>query len=920
MLLKNKEAIKKRYSGLFEKIIEANCSDIDLKIEEGKLFYRDIELDFQKEIDAQNIKSTDTLFVHGFGMGNTVKNLREKFPKTFIVVFETNPCVLKNALDIKDLSDIINDTKTIIVVLDENAEETISYVFKVLEKRLYWGNLIQANTPNYDKVDFYDLKYMQDLIYKNITPIILNRNTLINKSKQITENIIKNIPSVINGGFIEDLSDKFKNKPAVIVASGPSLSKNIDLLNDIQDRAVLIAADSVLSTLKLKGIQADFACGVDYQTINVGKYSSILADKKRSKTNYVCADGVYFSIPKLFEKSFLHYTAMSFMELYKDIIGQKTKKYFGINAVTHMAIQLAYVLGANPIIFIGQDWAYSGGMDHAKGASIDGALPKDVIWVKGNYEEKVPTTPTLYSGLKLVENIAETLSKDGYEFINATEGGAFIKHTTVMSFKEAIDRYMQKTLNKDFLSGKKEADYNDFVLRTKEIKKNLESIIKDSSKALKLDKQVLKTWKKAKNENLIKKDVEIVNSINDKITFNSVFQSAVSNFYFKEFFEFNREEMDIEGQDIQKRIEQSIRYFTLIKDKASSVKKYVDNLYKYLNLEKRFKQNREKFLEKIDNIVEMLSLYFEFKNIYDGIELAKQSLELYPDNASLYYWYAKICSLNRFMYKESLEYFEKALKIDPEFKKAKFDYEVQKKIIPSHLILAKNELNRKNFISAKNLIQRALEHDPDNKEVQRWMDVVGEMAKSQKDLERQELLFKQLKMESDAFDEYEKIMDFVRQEELDKAYEKLLYLYEKYGAFGDIPFLLGSIMIDKKRFDEAEKYLKEAVELIPFQPLVYVALGKLYLMIEDYYNAKENLEKALEMNDKLAPEISDALGNLYYEFGEYEKAIKTFQNFLPFSDDKKKTILKIALCYKELGMINEYNILTDKIRELNNSN
>jgi len=919
MLEKNKRALKKRYKDLAQRIENCICNE-NIRIEDKRLFYNDIELDEKKEVGKAHIKSVDTIFIHGFGVGNTIKSLQEKYPKITIVVLEKNLCILKKVFETIDLSDIISNQKIIILSIDENAKEKIDSIIKLLTQRLYWGNLIQVNIPNYDKAQIYDLKEIQDLIYKNVTPILLNRNTLMNKSRQIVENIIKNIPSLIAGGSIEDLDDKFKNKPAVIVASGPSLSKNIDLLKDIKDRCVLIAADSVISTLKNLKITPDFICGVDYQTINVEKYKAILEDKEKNSTNYVCADGVYFSIPKLFERSFLSVEPMSFMELYKDLIKESKKKSFGVNAVTHMAVQLAYVLGANPIIFIGQDWAYSGGMEHAKGASIEGSISKDIVWVKGNYEDKVPTTPTLYSGLKLVEDIAANLTKEGYKFINATQGGAFIDHTEVMSFQEAIDRFMDKKIDKGFLSVTKQLEYDSFIKKTRQIKKTLEDIVKNSSKALKLDKQVLKVWKNTKNEDFIRKEVEIVNKINDEITFDKVFQGAVSTFYFKEFFYFNQEEMDIEGQDVGKRIEQSIKYFTLIKEKTSSVKKYVDSLYKYLSLEKKIKQNKDKFLSKIDDIVAILSLYFEFQNIYDGLNVADEAIKLYPNSASLYYWRAKLSSLNRFMYKESLRDFEKALELDSNFKKAKFDYEVLKKIIPSHLILAKNEINRQNFIAAKNLVQRALEHDPNNKEVLKWMDVVAEMAKSQKDIQKQKLLFEQLKMESEAFEEYERVMEFVRKEELDKAYEKLLYLYEKYGAFGDIPFLLGSIMIDKNQLEQAEKYLKEAVELIPFQPLVYVALGKLYLMLEDYFNAKENLEKALGMNDKLVSEISDALGNLYYEFGEYEKAVKTFQDYLPYSEDKKKTVLKIALCYKELGMIKEYNVLMDKIRELDNSN
>ncbi len=919
MLEKNRDAIKTRYGAIIDKIENCN-NESSIKVENNKMFYDETEVDFNIEINSK-LNSVDTIFVHGFGAGNMIKQLRKKYPKVFIVILENNFCVLQSVLSVFDLSDIILDEKIIVSLFnDDNATTAISSLIRSLEPRLRWGELVQFVTPGYDKIRFYKIRQMQDIIFKAISPILLNRNTLIGKSRQIVENAIRNLPSMIDGGYIEDFNDYFKDKPAVIVASGPSLNKNLHLLKDAVSKCVIIAADSVISTLKSIDIIPDFACGVDYQTVNVEKYKSVLKEKEKSSVKYVCSDGVYYSIPKLFQKSFFQYTPMSFISLYGDIIGESRKRQFSANAVTHMAIQLAYVIGANPIIFIGQDWAYSGGMEHATKASVEGELPKDVIWVKGNYENKVPTTPTLYSGLKLVEDMASILSKDGFEFINATEGGAYIEYTKLMTFKKAMNDYMKNDIDKTKLDRKKNVTYAPFIKRTREIKRDMGKIIKDSSKALRMAKSILKTWKNSKKEEMIQEDVGIINKINDDITFNNIFQSLISSFYFKEFFYFNKEEIDIEGQSVEERINQSVKYFGLIKTKSSSVKRYIDELYKYLILKRKYLENEEKFLRQLDKVIELIGLHFNFKDIYEGLDLVDKALEIYRENPVLYYWKAKLFSLNRFMHKDSLEWFGKSVELSPDFKKAKFDYEIEKKIVISHLILAKRALERGEFISAKKLVQRALEYEPDNKDVQHWFNVIEQIASSRRSAQRQKLLFKQLKMESEAFEEYERIMEFVKKEELDKAYEKLLYLYEKYGAFGDIPFLLGSIMIDKKNLEDAEKYLKEAVELIPFQPLVYVALGKLYLMKEDYFNAKENLEKAMSMNNKLVSEIADALGNLYYEFGEYEKAIKIFQEYLPYSDDKKKTVLKVALCYKELGLIEEYNILMNKLRELDSSN
>ncbi|WP_022671270.1 6-hydroxymethylpterin diphosphokinase MptE-like protein [Hippea alviniae] len=919
MLEKNRLALKEK--GILE-IIE-NCEDDpNIKVEDDKLFYGDIELDEKRKV-KENVKPIDTIFLHGFGYGNTLKILREAFPETVIVVLESNPCIIKKTLEHKDLSEIILDKKVIIAIIKniEIAQKNITTVIKILNQRLNWSDVIQFTSPNYDKVSFYKIKEIRDILKKELSLIIVNRNTLINRSVHMSENILYNIPSLAKGGYIEYFNDRFKNKPAVIVASGPSLSKNVGLLKEIQDKAVIIAADSVISVLKDIDVEPDFVCGVDHQQINENKYSPILKEKKRRKSHFVGADGIYFSIPKLFKHSFFELSGGSIGYLYSDIFEKPKKKHFSLNNVANIAIQLAYIMGANPIIFIGQDWAYSGGQDHAKGVFLSGGLPKNVIWVKGNYEEKIPTTETLYSGLKIVEEIIKSTKNEGFKYVNATEGGAYIEGTEVISFKEAIDKYLKERIDKSFIKKPRiELKHDAFIRKTEKISKSLEDIIKKATKALAIDNKVLKRWIRNKNVEEIRKDVDEVNKINDEITFDNVFSSAVAIFYFKDFFYFYREEMYIEGQDTKKRIEQSIKYFKLIKSKSVLVKKRVDKLLEFLKLEHDFIVDKEKFVKKLDRIIRLAELYFEFKDTYSGLELVDYALSIYPDSADLYYWKAKLHTLNRFMHKEALESFEKAIELRPDFEKAIFDYEVEKKMVMSHMILAKNSVEKKEFPRAKLLLKRALDYEPDNEEIKRWIKIVDEIAKLDQNVQRQNLLFEQLKIEDESFDMYKKAIDFVKKEEFDKAFDILKELYDKHGAFGDIPFLLGSIHVDRKELDEAEKYLKEAVELIPYQPLVYLALGKLYIEKEEYLLAKENLEKAIAMNPNLKPGVLDTLGNLYYEFGEYEKAFKAFEEFLEYSDDKIKTLTKLALCYKEMGMIEEYNKLMEKIRTITEAN
>jgi hypothetical protein len=116
----------------------------------------------------------------------------------------------------------------------------------------------------------------------------------------------------------------------------------------------------------------------------------------------------------------------------------------------NMAFKILTALGCNPIILIGQDLAF--GEDdktHAKGTTYGEKSKtyvnsKNILEVPGNYKEKVKTTGVWYRFLKAYEvDIREYNGK----VINATEGGAKIAGTEIMTFKEAIEQYITDEFN-----------------------------------------------------------------------------------------------------------------------------------------------------------------------------------------------------------------------------------------------------------------------------------------------------------------------------------------------------------------------------------------------------------------------------------------------------------------------------------------
>ena len=115
----------------------------------------------------------------------------------------------------------------------------------------------------------------------------------------------------------------------------------------------------------------------------------------------------------------------------------------------NMAFKIAEYLGCNPIILIGQDLAISSaGKTNADntplGTEQTSYLREKRYKVKGNIEPEVETT----ASLKLfLDSYNVDVAGYGGKCINATEGGAYINGTTVMTFQEAIDKYIKEPFN-----------------------------------------------------------------------------------------------------------------------------------------------------------------------------------------------------------------------------------------------------------------------------------------------------------------------------------------------------------------------------------------------------------------------------------------------------------------------------------------
>lgn len=303
------------------------------------------------------------------------------------------------------------------------------------------------------------------------------------------ENTYLNIKEIITNPGIKELKDVFKDRPGIVVATGPSLNKNIHLLKGLENKAVFCAADASLRVMKKHGLKPHLVTSLERVLPTSKLFEGLTEEDVKDVFLSACPvirPETYANFPGERIIVYRNFATFKWLEIDKGILD------IGPSAA-NMAFKVLEYLGCNPIILMGQDLAFGENeMTHANGATFGEKeeqyhTRRQILEVEGNYVPKIKTTDVWYKFLKFYE-------KDVHEFkgevINATEGGAKIPGTKVMYFKDVIAKYLKNEFDVIGTIRKFLKHPND-----EEISENRLKMIKKTDDALEYSRYVLDTLK-----------------------------------------------------------------------------------------------------------------------------------------------------------------------------------------------------------------------------------------------------------------------------------------------------------------------------------------------------------------------------------------------------------------------------------------
>ncbi|EDO8170674.1 DUF115 domain-containing protein [Campylobacter jejuni] len=416
--------------------------------------YQDPIKELEKNLEYfKDFTRYPVLFFYGFGNGILYKILLQNQALKRIIIFEKELELIFLALNFIDFSKDLSLGRLIILHHDDINLPKMDKVFRLIGDLFYRSyNLHIAN-------DFYE-HYKEDILKLNKLnmQIIKNHNLMHGNDPkdalQGIEQFVYNLPSMITHPSYKELLSKRKgiSDTAIIVSTGPSLTKQLPLLKKYASKATIFCADSSYPILAKHGIKPDYVCMLERTELTAEFFNHDFGEFDKDIV-FVCAGVVH---PKAIEylkgrnRKYLIIPRYLYFPIYIKL------KYFDFlyntPSVAHMACYLSLHLSHKNIIFIGQDLAYaengnSHPDDYQNSANYESQMYEHILTEAYGGKKEIKTHEVWIFFKQILEAM---IIKYHITTYNCTEGGARIEGTIEKPFLWACENLLHKDLNKPF--------------------------------------------------------------------------------------------------------------------------------------------------------------------------------------------------------------------------------------------------------------------------------------------------------------------------------------------------------------------------------------------------------------------------------------------------------------------------------------
>ncbi|ECQ9203377.1 motility associated factor glycosyltransferase family protein, partial [Campylobacter jejuni] len=368
-----KESLKEIKSSKFELILGKDNLDINLKDTSDNTFlYENVIDEFNSMLNTYNDKYLlyPVLYFYGFGNGILFKALLQNKNHQHIVVFEKDIEIIWIMFHILDFSSELQSARLMVLQTSSLDIEFFSNFCSSKPffqfSRIYFLELMSHYYERFHE----DILGLNKKLAENFKNSIISHGNDPLDALQGIEQFVYNLPQMITHPSYKELLSKRKgiSDTAIIVSTGPSLTKQLPLLKKYASKATIFCADSSYPILAKHGIKPDYVCMLERDEIVAECFNNDFGEFDKDIL-FIVKSVTHPHTIKYLQKNnrafILVSTYASFIQYLKlDYFG-----YFNMGfSVAHMNFLLTIHLKYKNIILIGQDLAYAkDGQTHSQG-------------------------------------------------------------------------------------------------------------------------------------------------------------------------------------------------------------------------------------------------------------------------------------------------------------------------------------------------------------------------------------------------------------------------------------------------------------------------------------------------------------------------------------------------------------------------
>ncbi len=386
-------------------------------------------MNLAKEAQSDNpqMKEIKKFIFFGVGLGTHIETVDAKIKAETYLIVEDDLELFRLSMFVTNYAVLAKSAKLFFSVFEE--EEIARVIFdNFLEKSFYYNHYLK----------YFQMQSASDTNVKAMHTTITGQNHLIFLFSAYFKVYLRALNYLKNGYNFLDMSgkdiqeDTFDGKPIMIVAAGPSLSKNLDWLEKNRDRFVVVALSATLSVLEKHGIKPDIVTHLDPFEKTCMVHLDKLKDQDFVKDCLLfCGSQTPQILLDRFDKEKIFITQVN-------LTYKKSFDYIDPICVGSSTYMTLIKLGAREVYTLGLDLALdsqtgmSHNSEHAYNRALDTSKVDEVedtlgyltatVKIKGNFQEQMQATLTFNKSINAINNFTKAYKQEFQHIYNLNDG------------------------------------------------------------------------------------------------------------------------------------------------------------------------------------------------------------------------------------------------------------------------------------------------------------------------------------------------------------------------------------------------------------------------------------------------------------------------------------------------------------------